>query len=570
MTASSHGISPGQRAIQIGPVATIERVHLSLILTSLSLMVLSAGILLSELDPAAQSLAASYHPVFYVGLGILLLAAISSWTGPQQFGWINVLHFAILVFALYATPVLLEGAPRPRWSFAYFGWTQYILDNGILNGDLLLYHNWPGLFLLSAAVLKVTGVESTTTVLMINHYVMPVSLILPGYLLYRNFAWPAAAFWAFLWILTTANWLDTTNYQPQGMAMFLLLLLYALLVHEWRMDSHASTGTWRALALLVFGALAITHFATALIATVSIALLFLLRRRTPNGPTLLFAIAIAAVFGTWAIYGSTRSLELDAVSHLRTLFRFDLFFRVNLLSRVENRGVQESIVQLKLLFWAITVLIAGAGLLLSLFRQHRARFDAVFLAISTAPLVLVIFPVYLGEDLTRIHLLMLIPLAYFAAKLTRTRVGMALVAAFLLVAMPLHLITHYGSEIYLRINPPELSSLETFSRIAEGGYVIGGFPLGHSSAMENFQWISWPDAVIRDGIVGGKTADFAPPRQQYVALGAGDEFITTVYSNDPDFTERTRAEFESSQRYSLIYSNPSLDLYYLKFAGWER
>ena len=100
--------------------------------------------------------------------------------------------------------------------------------------------------------------------------------------------------------------------------------------------------------------------------------------------------------------------------------------------------------------------------------------------------------------------------------------------------------------------------------------MIGGFPLGHSSAMENFQWISWPDAVIRDGIVGGKTADFAPPRQQYVALGAGDEFITTVYSNDPDFTERTRAEFESSQRYSLIYSNPSLDLYYLKFAGWER
>ncbi|MBI4232833.1 MAG: hypothetical protein HY686_00125 [Chloroflexi bacterium] len=532
--------------------------QLSLALTAGSLALLSYSLLQMELRLDNLGIISSYPLTFFASLALLTLAAAALWTRPGNWGWLAGLHFLILVFALYFTPVILDGVPRPRWSFIYFGWTQYILDNGTLRPDQFTYHNWPGLFLLTTALMKVTGISDPIPVMTLFHMVIPLLFALPLYLLCKRVGWTGTFFWTLLWVFTVANWLDQSNYQPQGLALFLFLLFFALLIQEDRAAASPRAGKYLFLATIVFAALTITHFATPFVATAAAGVLALARRRLGHGPPLPYVLLMLVIFLSWAVYGSQYLFIRAVPDHLRLLFRIDLFFRTNLLSRVEGRGAQQIVIELKLLFFALTALLAGAGLLLSLWRQHRRDMDPTLFILAGAPLAMIAFPVYLGEDLTRIFLLMLAPLAYFIAKLTRSWWTYPLLIGFLLVAIPLHFITHYGGDLNDSMTRNEWLAGASFYRITNGGDVVGGLPLGKSQGIERYGSIPLYEVKLQGNELRYPGGGPDPWQTQYIALGAGDIQPQQVFFKQPSYLEDA---LSNSPYYNRSYISPALVIY---------
>src|SRR5260370_41899999 len=59
----------------------------------------------------------------------------------------------------YGVTTLVEEAPRFAVVYRHAGYTEYIMRTGSVNPDLDAYFSWPGFFVLSAFVTRVTGYE---------------------------------------------------------------------------------------------------------------------------------------------------------------------------------------------------------------------------------------------------------------------------------------------------------------------------------------------------------------------------------------------------------------------------
>src|SRR5439155_2128671 len=122
----------------------------ALILWSISLMYVDVG-RMNDLG-----LVSVLPPTIILALIILTISFCLTLRQPKLRMPIILLHLFLLIFMLYGITTLVEEAPRFTAVYWNAGYTEYIMRTGTVDPSLDAYFSWPGFFVLSAFVTRIT------------------------------------------------------------------------------------------------------------------------------------------------------------------------------------------------------------------------------------------------------------------------------------------------------------------------------------------------------------------------------------------------------------------------------
>jgi hypothetical protein len=224
-------------------------------------------------------------------------------------------YLVALATVSHGTPAILYGTVRYSWSWKHLGIVDYIQRHGALDPDakfLGIYHNWPGLFGLTAMASDVTGIDARTIAIW-TPLVLTLLALLALWLIFQALVDDQRIVWLALWLFGVGNWVGQEYFSPQGFTFVLYLTLLAVAipferrVHERRAGSVVLQGIGPAptdgrarvavivFLLLVIATIVASHQLTPLmvIITLTVVALFGASR------TLWLAIAGAAMTIAW-------------------------------------------------------------------------------------------------------------------------------------------------------------------------------------------------------------------------------------------------------------------------------
>ena len=310
--------------------------------------------------------------------------------------------------------------------------------------------------------------------------------------------------WLGIWLFFVNNWIGQDYYSPQGLGLFMYLVVLAVLLRWfkgappavgpgqrwWRLREWLAAAATRiadapsrpaqrvvliAAIVLVMAAVVGSHQLTpfAMVAAVT-ALVLIEWCGLRTLPVALLLIALL-----WTSYLATTYLD----GHLSTLAQdvgdVDASLDRNVAGRLRGSEGHELVVRLRVAAAALLWLAAGLGFLRSA-RWGNARPAVAVLAV--APIPLLALQSYGGEVVLRIALFALPFIAFLAASLfvpaAKTPMSikaLALLACFATVLVMLFPFTRYGNERMDYYSPAELAGVRALHRLApHGSLLVGG------------------------------------------------------------------------------------------------
>ena len=77
---------------------------------------------------------------------VLVASFIFTLTRGQRRSWLLSVAHRHADFVLHGTAPAVFAEPRYPWVYKHFGVVEYIVAHGSVNGQIDIYHNWPGFF----------------------------------------------------------------------------------------------------------------------------------------------------------------------------------------------------------------------------------------------------------------------------------------------------------------------------------------------------------------------------------------------------------------------------------------
>ena len=349
-----------------------------------------------------------------------------------------------LVVMLHATPPLVYGSLRYSWAWKHIGIVDFIQRHGTVDTVapfLAAYHNWPGLFYVSAKVanaLGMTPVEIADSV-RFAPVVLTSLFVLALVPIYRRLTDDPRLVVAAIWLFITGNWIGQDYYSPQAVAFLFYLLIIGICLGPIRRmpPSVDDAGNWlsrliaRTRAWLAnssehparqYGPLARAGF--AMLVMILIMATTATHQLTPMA--ILFMLIGLAILGRISIY----YFVVAAVAEILWLLYFAAPFMVfHLADEINTFGeginaAQDRLVDISVVSAgrvsvivagrALTAAIGAFALLGGLRRLLAGSRDglAVILMGAAFPLLL---NTYGGEIVFRVYLFALPMLAFFSA-----------------------------------------------------------------------------------------------------------------------------------------------------------
>ena len=164
-----------------------------------------------------------------VGFCLVLLRAREQ-TPP----WILAFYLLTLIYMLYATPALVEQAPRFQVTYWLAGHTEYIMRTGAVAPGFDAYFNWPGFFVLTGLLTSVTGLHSVLAFAPWASFVYNLLYLAPMYIIYSTLTRDRRLIWLGLWLFYINDWVWQDYFSPQGLNLFLYLVIIAILLKWFR------------------------------------------------------------------------------------------------------------------------------------------------------------------------------------------------------------------------------------------------------------------------------------------------------------------------------------------------
>lgn len=371
-----------------------------------------------DLDPFAMNgfglLGVAPLP-WFVAAGVSAVSYLTFAVRGSVRRWPLIGLHASLVAVLYGTTAVLYDYPRATWTYKHIGVVEYLLAGHGIDRSIDIYHNWPGFFVFSALVTRLTGVSPMTQARLAE----PVCGLLIGLAVFyavggltrsRRLRWGATA------LFTIANWIGQGYFAPQALATLLALVFlgavlragvfdveprrWARAVLRWMRLTDATPNVPRSaglaptvIAIVSFGLLVTTHQLTpvaTLMQVGALVLLFRVRRWW------LLAVLVA-LEAAWMAY----AWEYTSLHYMIVSFDPDQSVRMPTSSGVP------SLPGMTIAKWGgpvICALVAGlaAAGVLNRLRRHVLPLAAVALAVAPAA----IFAVnsYGSEALLRVYL----------------------------------------------------------------------------------------------------------------------------------------------------------------------
>ncbi len=428
--------------------APLTRLDSVLIVLPISIFVLwwfsLKGITLRQMNDLG--LISVFSPVTILALALMMISFCVSVQRPQLRTLIMLLHICLLIFMLYGVTTLIEEAPRFSVLYRHAGYTEYIMRTGTIDPNLDAYFNWPGFFILSAFVTRITGSPDIlgyavwSPVFLNLIYLGPMLIILNTATTNKRLVWLA------LWFFYLTNWIGQDYYSPQGLNFFLYLVIIALLLRWFqipadarntrggRFPGHSPSLVRRlygwfatpapgieavnpaqrrvllALLLIIFAFVVFSHPLTPFFVLASVTALVIFRRCTPFWLPIVMAIMTAAwiLLMTRAFLAGHLSWVTGGIGQLTSIFSS------NVSSRVAGSPQHTLIAELRLLTTAVVWGLALVGCIRRIRQGYR---DANALLLAIMPFPLLIVQPYGGEMLLRIYLFSLPLMVFFVASL---------------------------------------------------------------------------------------------------------------------------------------------------------
>jgi hypothetical protein len=529
---------------------------------------------------------------YYLGLAALPVASVVEWRRESSRPALVLAYVFAFLVLVWLTPYVLEGTPRFRTSYLSYGYVDPVVRGQGLLPRLFVYHNWPLFPLAMAALQNVTAISPLQlmdffpTVIMVL-YLVPLSALL---LMTTHRSWPGpvgrwralriplgpdARWLAGLWVFVVFQWTDQDYFSPQALAFLFYLGLMVVLAHTaLRRD-----GTFNAVSggatVLLFTLIVATHVLSGLIALFVIAGLTVthqLRR-----PTLLLLCLL--VFVAWQAYPAAPFYEFYGHRLLQTVFAAGDFLQANVSGRISGSGEHLTVSRVRV---AVTVIVFALGLL-SLASQldlrHHLRRPRVLWASLSQEMrfalvwliaTMLVGPVsaYGGEMLIRTELFSLPPLAIMIAATADRRRILAVVAGTLTVMAPLHILTHYGNELYDYVSPGEIAGFRYIANDLAPAKIYGGFPGGGFLKSVSLRW---RNSSVPGGSHVPAAVDFLQPNAHhwgrarggvYVAFGRGDVAAATLFYDQPQLISTMQRLVARDPQFRPVYITPDYSIYH--------
>jgi hypothetical protein len=229
-------------------------------------------------------------PLFTAGI---VLAAVG-FLAAVRYGRSADAGLLLLVFTaeLRLPTATSTSVPLYSWTYKHLGVVDYIRETGGLAHGVDVYQGWPGLFAVTAWFSELTGLAPIT----IAHWFTPVfHLALVGlvFVLARVWGQPARTALVASFVVEALNWVGQDYYSPQATA---IVLAAGFLICLGRCDGRTDGpgAPLLPVALVLFGALVVTHQLTPYWLIVACLLLTVTRRLRPRWLVVVM-IAMAAL-----------------------------------------------------------------------------------------------------------------------------------------------------------------------------------------------------------------------------------------------------------------------------------
>ncbi len=543
----------------------IIRYRLSLFLTAAAVVLWAVSMVQSMFIIGFYGLIDSFPVIYFVSLGLLAIASLMLWTAGESRPRILCLQLCLFILMVFLPPLLIGANPVSTW------WTygilypnsDYIVQTGHFNTNLTFdvyslwtMQNWPGAFFFEAILMKITGANTADFMALYSPVVMQFLILPPLYIFFKNTISPPNHRWAACWLFFLANWTAQLYLCPQAIGMLLLITLLALLSQtaSWQKET-ASAGQQFSIILILIG-ISVTHMLTSIVAFLSIIALGFAKLVKGFNLTILAGVVVAF----WTIYGAASQLELSLPGYIERAFRLDLIFHFSALSASETASPSLlGVAYGRYIFTALVALIGILGFLFS--RKYRDNADRTVLSLL-GPAFLILFSMLYGAEFwARVFLFSLIPVAYFGVKMLRSKLGATILSLLVMAALPLSIISHYGFAATDYEPPAERAYWHFMTQNSIVGDVFGGTRIYYPDYTYSRYYLDeadWEEEKLVFPIPSGCVV-------QYVHAGTTDEAVYEFSLNDYSAVTEMQNRLEISPYYSLIYANPSAQLYFQQY-----
>ena len=576
-----------------GKARTVGNVAVSPAIAGVALAIGVIALAQARLRLDGYGLLHSLPWAYYLALAGLPLASALEWRRESSRPGLVLGYVLAFLVLVWLTPYVLEGTPRFRTSYLSYGYVDPVFRGQGLFPRLFVYHNWP-LFSIGMAALQNAFALSPLklmaffpTVIMLS-YVVPLSALL---LMAADRSWPArAGRWALpkpllgndarwvvgLWLFVVFQWTNQDYFSPQALAFLFYLGLMVVLAHTaLRRDGSFNASSGGA-TVIFFTLIVATHVLSGLIALFVIGGLTLTKQL--RRPTLLLLCLL--VFVAWQAYPAAPFYEFYGHRLLQTVFAAGDFLQTNVSGRINGSGPHLTVSRARVAVTAIAFLLGLFALVVSMWPGLRGRWrkpHELWLSLSgemrfalawlLSTVLVGPVSVYGGEMLIRTELFSLPPLAIILAVAARQRIVVAVAAAALVVMAPLHILTHYGNELYDYVSPGELAGFRFIADRLAPAKIYGGFPGG---GFEKSVSLRWRNSSVPGGSHIPVAADFLRPDAHnwgrmpggvYVAFGRGDTAAATLFYNKPHLIADMRRLVAHDPQFRPVYLTPDYAIY---------
>lgn len=159
-----------------------------------------------------------------------------------------LLYLLVLICMLYATPALVEQAPRFPVTYWLAGHTEFILRNGSVNPYLDAYFNWPGFFVLTGLLTSMTGLHTVLAFAPWASFAYNLLYLAPMYLIFKSATNDRRTIWLGLWFFYVTDWVWQDYFDPQGLNFFFYLVIIAIVLKGFQTAREMPEHDWAASA----------------------------------------------------------------------------------------------------------------------------------------------------------------------------------------------------------------------------------------------------------------------------------------------------------------------------------
>lgn len=426
---------------------------------------------------------ASVLPVVYWAALVMIACAFALAFTRQPIRELTLaLPTAAMGLALFGVVAIASTVPRDHVGLRHVGIVQNLLETGRIDGMIDAYFSWPAFFALAAFVSEVFGNPDLAPIIRWAPLVARLALLAPILMLARALLPDRRSAWAVVWIAMLWDWVDQDYFAPQTFALFLYLVILALVV-QWLVVKRSGASPpprgrgQRAgiylVVLLLATAMIPAHQLTPVVTGLALIALALSRRLPQFG----LPIIVVAGIALWIVTGA------DAYQSGHDLLNFpDLtaVFNANVGSRVSGGSELHSFVVLERMVMSASL---WALAFLGFIRARRAGKPVLLPALlAAAPFTMLPLQAYGGEMLMRIHLFALPAMAVLAVRFLAPpqaprKLSAAVILVISLLALPGLIIARYGTDRLEVHTQEEVHAVEAlYDAVPAGGLLVAASP----------------------------------------------------------------------------------------------